>query len=129
MENNDLDLAVARLEGLPLKFDPMGFKAKTWGDWWVWSDEFPPKYPYMRVGGDYSPSTKWEQGGPIIEREGISLRREPAGGWYAFKPFDHPDAADMFPFNHCLAWDAGGDTALEAAMRCYVESRNTEPTP
>jgi hypothetical protein len=61
----------------------------------------------------------WSAAGPIIEREGISLRKEPAGGWYAFKNFS---TCSQRPFEHVLGWDAGGSTALLAAMRCYVVS-------
>jgi len=63
-------------------------------------------------GGEevYSPSTNWEQGGPIIEREGIWLRRlgatwEGISGW--------------FPDNVTQA----GPTPLIAAMRCFIASR------
>ena len=78
------------------------------------------------MAGDHPvwhPSDNWSQGGPIIEREGISLRREPTGGWYAFKNFS---LCTELPFTHCAAFDAGGDTALEAAMRCYVASKMGE---
>ena len=56
----------------------------------------------------YAPSTDWAQGGPIIGREGITLR---CGlyGWDAELPeFD-------------VLTD--GASALEAAMRCYVASK------
>lgn len=55
---------------------------------------------------DYS--TQWAQGGPIIGREGITLR---CGlyGWDA----ELPEFGLLF----------GGSTALEAAMRCYVASK------
>jgi hypothetical protein len=68
-------------------------------------------------GGLYAPAIDWEQGGPIIEREGISV--------------------NCWSF-HSMPWkasieggtDAGvdlyveyGDTPLIAAMRCYVASK------
>ena len=62
-----------------------------------------------RVG--YAPSTNWSQGGPIIERERISV--EPfknTGKWSAFK-FDTGDCEISAP------------TPLIAAMRCYIASR------
>ncbi len=70
----------------------------------------------------WSPSTGWSQGGPIIERENISIRSEEwdKGGWYAFKNFS---LCLEVPFTHCSAFDAGGNTALESAMRCYVASK------
>lgn len=56
-------------------------------------------------------STDWAQGGPIIERECIDLQYQ--GGdvdvW----------AADIFDAD-CSVY---GDTALVAAMRCYVVSK------
>lgn len=60
-------------------------------------------------------STDWSQGGPIIEREQISIeygRAEFITDWIAYKlypPFeDNPE---------------GGPTPLIAAMRCYVASK------
>lgn len=64
------------------------------------------------VSALYSPSTKWNQGGPIIEREKIDLL--------------HVRQADL-----SLVWVASiesrdledsGPTPLIAAMRCYVAS-------
>jgi len=52
----------------------------------------------------YTPSTDWSQGGPIIEREGLTL-----------------DQWDDYP-----RWRSGnsyGTTPLIAAMRCYVASK------
>lgn len=62
---------------------------------------------------DFSPSTNWAQGGPIIEREGISLRKENEG-WYAVT------VQGLMAFKSCEGFDAGGDTLLEAGLRCYV---------
>ncbi len=60
---------------------------------------------------EFSPSTDWSQGGPIIERECIDLQYQ--GGetdvW----------AADMFNADSMVY----GDTPLIAAMRCYVASK------
>jgi hypothetical protein len=65
-----------------------------------------------------SPSTDWSQGGPIIEREGISTR------W---------DSADYIGDTLTnVTWSAApcdedyshtGPTPLIAAMRCYVASK------
>ncbi len=55
----------------------------------------------------YSPSTDWSQGGPIIEREKISLWTE--GYVYEAKIYG----------NH----EQWGTTPLIAAMRCYVASK------
>lgn len=53
----------------------------------------------------YEPSDDWAQGGPIIQREGITLR----DGWDAELP-------EFGILVH-------GPTALVAAMRCFVISR------
>jgi hypothetical protein len=111
-----LDYCIALIEGLPLKLDPMGFKGESPGGYWVWPDGFPPKAPgYQQIGKAYSPSTRWAQGGPIIERETIELR--PSNG-----------------APHCSSWSArhpkngwstkgSGPTPLIAAMRCFVASK------
>ena len=61
---------------------------------------------------DYSPSTDWSQGGPIIEREKIELfiRDEK---WFAYSSLSTPE-------------DFYGETPLIAAMRCYVASKQGE---
>ena len=58
----------------------------------------------------YTPSTNWAQGGPIIERETIAL-----GTWddeWLATSFDDPVVSEGF-----------GPTPLIAAMRCYVASQ------
>jgi hypothetical protein len=66
-------------------------------------------------GWKFKPSTDWSQGGPIIEREGISVeynRAEFTWLWTAYKLGDpHEDNPE------------GGPTPLIAAMRCYVASK------
>jgi len=66
--------------------------------------------------GGYTPSTDWAQGGPIIEREGLTLDQY----------------ADFPKWQACMWWDdensSGnvemyGATILIAAMRCYVASK------
>jgi len=65
-------------------------------------------------------STDWANGGPIIEREGISLSREFVSGqfneieWACWTPAFVRDDADAFGY---------GPTPLVAAMRCYVSSK------
>jgi hypothetical protein len=62
-------------------------------------------------------STSWQEGGPIIEGEGISITN-PGGYWHAsYIRFD-PDTNchwDEYPHH--------GPTPLIAAMRCFVASR------
>lgn len=57
--------------------------------------------------GSYQPSTDWEQGGPIIEREGIAMGKS-WDHWKAFSGETHLEE---------------GPTPLIAAMRCYVASK------
>ena len=55
----------------------------------------------------FTPSTNWEHGGPIIERERINLWNE-----------GHDWEASLYGKH--IVW---GETALIAAMRCYVASK------
>jgi hypothetical protein len=82
-----LDWAVAKCEGLD-----------------YWQPEIGPSQP------DYS--TDWSQGGPIIEREKISIALDEEEPWCAFKEED----TDIQSFY-------SGPTPLIAAMRCYVASK------
>ena len=71
----------------------------------------------------YSPSTDWAQGGPIIERERITVEaprwRAHRQDWWAYL---QPRAGECTRINN----DAFGPCALLAAMRCYVKSRHGE---
>jgi hypothetical protein len=64
--------------------------------------------------GFYKPSTKWSQGGPIIERERINLRLH--------KDTDKEVSAFNW-VNHAPVNRMRGSTPLIAAMRCYVASK------
>lgn len=89
-----LDFAVAKCEGLSPFTDGISWIVDREGTYAQL-----PKY-----------STNWAQGGPIIERESISVR--PRGnGWVAesFVPSK--------PGIECV-----GPTSLIAAMRCFVAS-------
>lgn len=70
------------------------------------------------IMGEYSPSTNWAQGGPIIEREKINLSAYELDddgasnpGWQAWPNYGMSD------------WYLSGPTPLIAAMRCYVASK------
>lgn len=92
----DLDWAVAKCEGV------------TEGKDSAW---------YYDRRNAYNYSTDWSQGGPIIEREEISVSREFASGrveWDAWTPAPIRDDAEAFGY---------GPTLLIAAMRCYVASK------
>jgi hypothetical protein len=81
-----LDWAVAKCEEATY---PLGY----------WTD--------MVARGNYTPSTDWSQGGPIIERERIEFRQARTGMFASY-----PDGETWF-----------GPTHLIAAMRCYVASK------
>jgi hypothetical protein len=78
----------------------------------------------VRIAGDhetrdvewpYAPSTDWSQGGPIIEREGISVVQQgDAADWVA-SVYNHNED-DWY-------MHTTGPTPLIAAMRCYVASK------
>ena len=65
--------------------------------------------PNITYGDLYRPSEDWEHGGPIIEREGIDLKRVNDILWDAH--------------SHNVAFYESGSTPLVAAMRCYVASK------
>lgn len=68
---------------------------------------------------DWSPSTVWSQGGPILEREGITTRRVHDGTWRA----DFSEAV-LKPDGSAYAYfQKKGPNPLIAAMRCYVASK------
>ena len=63
----------------------------------------------------YAPSIDWQQGGAIIEREGINLdnyAKNPQ--WSAWTPAPERATGEA---------QAYGKTPLVAAMRCYVASK------
>ena len=84
-----LDWAVAKCEGIAVEYIDDGITQCL----------------LQTQGGRYAPSTNWSQGGPIIEREGMSLYLNNARRWIATS----------------LTTEIG-PTPLIAAMRCYVAS-------
>lgn len=77
--------------------------------------------PYGRER--YRPSTDWAKGGPIIEREGISLLQvgqgDSAAKWSANFETWYEDRDDPWT----------GPTPLIAAMRAFVASKYGEEVP
>lgn len=63
----------------------------------------------------FNPSTNWAQGGPIIEREKISVSAWGLVNWKALTLRYPQDVEEEFT--------AFGETPLIAAMRCYVASK------
>jgi hypothetical protein len=88
-----LDWAVAKCEGIDL-FETEG---------WLYDHDTGTRKPY-------GPSTNWEQGGRIIEREKIAIET-------GEDAFDQPWYATVRDI------DSYGPTPLIAAMRCYVASK------
>jgi hypothetical protein len=97
-----LDYLVAKAEGLEVWQEPDGI--------------------YLREGGEvgfmFRPSTYWAQGGPIIEREEIGIKRNsPCSDgrqWEASPSITAKGAGGKWGY---------GPTPLVAAMRCYVASK------
>ena len=70
----------------------------------------------------YTPSTNWSQGGPIIEREGITLSRNEQKSFVGQQPWVSYLIEHLFmdEYEHEYQY---GPTPLMAAMRCYVASK------
>ena len=64
----------------------------------------------------WSPSTNWSQGGPIIEREGITLDQQ-------FRLNGPHDWVARLEWLDETQGEGFGPTPLIAAMRCYVASK------
>lgn len=104
LEGAELDLAVAKA---------LGMETVVWN----------PEPIDLRKSSQWSPSTNWAQGGPIIEAHEIELER--SNGWTATttQVFDMPlqkggyEAAGTFVIE-------SGPTQLIAAMRALVVSKS-----
>jgi len=84
--------------------------------------------PCVRVGGhdvDYSPSTDWAAGGPIIEREDIDTGRNLAHSNVVRDEFIASLSRCKTHPTRDVRWYATmpGPNRLVAAMRCYVASK------
>jgi hypothetical protein len=105
-----LDWAVAKIEN---------------PEWWDngYMDGDPEAALDMDDGETYNPSTDWAQGGPIIEREGISFRQyrnsksSNDGIWYARVC---TEGGTLIGWYRTTGHQMIGPTPLIAAMRCYV---------
>jgi hypothetical protein len=79
----------------------------------------------------FSPSTSWQEGGPIIEREGIRIAPTVTrSAWMA--QIRHTKNHPLVAHPVLDGWtNANGLTPLIAAMRCYVASKlgNTVDIP
>ena len=93
-----LDWAVAKCERLSVRWD-------TDEDAFIYFDR------EEGANREWSPSTNWAQGGPIIEREGISIWVFDDVTWKAETPFVGVECVYEAP------------TPLIAAMRCFVAGK------
>lgn len=89
-----LDWVVAKCEGIT-EFDRLGIAYVP-----------DPEQPHFNK--QFNPSTDWAQGGPIIEREKISIVEGSNDDWQAGKR--------PYKFSY-------GPSPLIAAMRCFVASK------
>lgn len=102
-----LDWAVAKCEGATnLHYD-------TVATWWVTlNSQDRALSKGWSSAQNYHPSSNWEQGGRIIEREGIAIQRWLETGWIA----------DRWNFRF-VSGHSNGPTPLIAAMRCLCRAK------
>ena len=68
------------------------------------------------IDGTFAPDDYWAQGGPIIEREALTLD-------YDAHDTDKLWEARRYAYDGTLLHNEYGPTPLVAAMRCYVASK------
>lgn len=102
-----LDWAVAKCEGWELKSGRWGYSAK------VWLERTDSTGIWRKEVWEFTPSTDWSQGGPIIEREKIDLHHI-GSAW---------TASIYAPKWHARDHEQFGPTPLIAAMRCFCCSK------
>ena len=77
---------------------------------------------FSKVGRSYSPSSRWNQGGPIIEQENIKLFPNVGGTWSA--QIRHEEDHQLVSHKVLAGWSRGsGSTPLIAACRCFCASK------
>lgn len=111
-----LDWAVAKAKGLPVKRDPMGFGSGSESGFWLWEEVGHKLGRHGLIGREYSPSTKWEQGGPIADE-----LRELSRYQFLVESDGGSTHVLSFPKEHVL-YSGCGATMLVAIMRCFVAS-------
>lgn len=72
---------------------------------------------------NWSPSTDWEDGGPVIDHTPFGIFERVDGGWAAGIYRPQAGMRDL-----CIAYQTG-DTLLIAAMRAYVASKFGDEVP
>lgn len=118
-----LDWAVATVEGLPIRRDPMNFGVLSAnGGYWVWGDQ--PNGVMLKIGGQpsktnrnaggyYSPSTDWNQLGPLLMKYPIVLGNHESG----------KEDGKFWGSAHCFKTGTSFDTSkgiMVAACRAMV---------
>lgn len=98
-----LDWAVAKAKG------DFQFEVYFNRVWYLWFATHGSLSPHHTDSIEWLPSTSWEQGGPIIEREGLCVNPDFPRGWMAIT-----NNAELMQF---------GPTPLIAAMRAFVASK------
>lgn len=98
LSKTDLDWAVGKAKGIPL------FRSKSGR----WMRQDYGQFNYRHGAPWFEPSRLWDDAGPIIEREKITICPNDTTWWAV-----HPDAE----------LEVHGDTPLEAAMRAYVHAK------
>ncbi|MGV8823019.1 phage protein NinX family protein [Methylibium petroleiphilum] len=119
LEGAALDAAVALAEGLTRQ-----------GRWWRQPGQ--PDQDWCEVS-HFNPSSRWAVGGPIIDRERITVVRmhrideqgERHGAFCAWRLIDDEGDDGAGTYFDVTPDDADGEgpTYLIAAMRCYVASK------
>jgi hypothetical protein len=112
-EGKVLDYLVAKCEGVAVVYDRMN-------GWWETSD---PRYAEPNDPEVFNPSTDWAQGGPVIEREKITLEHLYGAGDTGADVWVAMLTCEDKKFGGVECFEEQGPTALVAAMRCYVGSQ------
>lgn len=77
---------------------------------------------FTAAGWRFNPSVNWSQGGPIIEREGITVSRTDQKSYKGQMPWVAYLIEHLFEDEYEHEYQHG-PTPLIAAMRCYVASK------
>ena len=109
-----LDWAVATFQGLKIEYDGISH--------WVVSDKFVKQLGehHDATGNQcgYSPSTDWAQGGPIFEREDMTVSGKNNGATEVRLRTGCQNKRGVYTFS-----TQRGPSLLTAAMRCYVANK------
>jgi hypothetical protein len=94
-----------KMEHVTLSVSELSGAALDWAVAKAWQSVYSDKHLMEHAKG-FTPSTDWAQGGPIIERERITV--------WGDNPFWEAERGSVW---------CNGPTPLIAAMRCYVASK------